>query len=93
MSDLDRPAHPVYTEAAPAHDFDWPNGLTKREHSAIELRVPLSGNAELDAMILAARRLDIATQMADSLPVFMAFRIADEILRKAGFAPTQEAKP
>lgn len=32
--------------------------LTKREYAAISLRVPASGNDELDKMIRLARRLD-----------------------------------
>lgn len=35
-------------------------GLTAREHAAIHLRVPMSGNAWLDAMITEARRWDAA---------------------------------
>lgn len=31
-------------------------GLTVREHAAIHLKVPMSGNDELDAMILASQR-------------------------------------
>lgn len=35
-------------------------GLTAREHAAIHLRVPMSGNPWLDAMITEARRWDAA---------------------------------
>ena len=41
--------------------------LTKREHAAISMRVPDSGNPELDAMIRRARRWDMATAMMQSL--------------------------
>lgn len=36
-------------------------GLTIRQYAAITLRVPMSGDPELDAMIREARRLDMAT--------------------------------
>ena len=35
-------------------------GISAREHAAIHLRVPMSGNAWLDAMITEARRWDAA---------------------------------
>lgn len=34
------------------------NKLTKREYAAIHLKVPMSGNAELDKMIINSRVLD-----------------------------------
>lgn len=37
-------------------------GMTRREYAAIKLRVPLSGNAELDSMIRVSRRADLASQ-------------------------------
>lgn len=39
-------------------------GLTAREHAAIHLRVPMSGNPWLDAMITEARRWDAAQAVA-----------------------------
>ena len=36
-------------------------GLSIREHAAISMRVPMSGDPELDAMIREARRWDMAT--------------------------------
>lgn len=38
-------------------------GLTKREHACIALRVPETGDPELDALIREARRMDV-TQAA-----------------------------
>lgn len=35
-------------------------GLTKREHAAIALRIPESGDPDLDAMIRKAQRRDLA---------------------------------
>jgi len=46
------PAFPGPFHAAP--------GLTTREHAAIHLRVPMSGNTWLDEMIAEARRWDAA---------------------------------
>lgn len=40
--------------------FDQHFGLTAREHAAIALRVPDSGNDWLDAMIRTAQRNDLA---------------------------------
>jgi hypothetical protein len=37
-------------------------GLTKREYAAIHLRVPRSGNDELDEMIREAQRHDLAVR-------------------------------
>lgn len=39
-------------------------GLTAREHAAIHLRTPMSGNEWLDAMITEARRWDAAQAVA-----------------------------
>lgn len=47
------PAMPVYHEGTHL-------GLTAREHAAIHLRVPMSGNPWLDAMITESRRWDAA---------------------------------
>lgn len=41
-------------------NYGFPTGLTAREHAAIHLRVPMSGNPWLDAMITEARRWDAA---------------------------------
>lgn len=41
-------------------------GLTAREHAAIHLRVPMSGNPWLDAMIIEARRWDAAQAVMPS---------------------------
>lgn len=55
---LSAPAYPVAidisTEGRRA-------GFSKRERACIDLRIPCSGNEDLDNLILAARQLDIAT--------------------------------
>lgn len=38
-------------------------GISRREHAAIALRIPESGNSELDAMIRKAQRRDLAAQV------------------------------
>jgi hypothetical protein len=43
-------------------------GLTAREHAAIHLRIPVSGNEWLDAMITEARRWDAAQAALAWLP-------------------------
>lgn len=63
MSNLNKPAMPHY-------DTDKEKtrpGLTIRQHAAITLRVPMSGDPELDAMIREARRLDMATEAMQGL--------------------------
>ena len=40
-------------------------GLTKREYAAIHLRVPNSGNPELDDMIREAQRNELAAKALD----------------------------
>ncbi|HET6890493.1 MAG TPA: hypothetical protein VFH31_05275 [Pyrinomonadaceae bacterium] len=57
MSELNKQAFP----AAPNSWGDPVLGLTLRQHAAIAMRVPMSGDPELDAMIREARRLDMAT--------------------------------
>lgn len=42
-------------------------GLTKREYAAIHLRVPRSGDEELDAMIREAQRNELATRAMQGL--------------------------
>lgn len=58
--------------AFPAHHFDLTtgeHGLTKREYAAIHLRVPNSGNEELDAMIREAKRDELAARAMEALCV------------------------
>ena len=57
MSGLDCSAMPVTQD----HYGHWDlSGLTKREHACIALRVPKTGDAELDALIRTAQRRDVA---------------------------------
>ncbi|MDR0388371.1 MAG: hypothetical protein LBH57_10090 [Treponema sp.] len=48
------------------NDRDFPvfnyvgSGMTLRQYAAIHLRVPRSGNAEIDAMIRESRRMEFA---------------------------------
>lgn len=75
MSRLNEPAMPSkYTlKSAVVDGYFQENvelcndGLTIREQAAIALRVPMSGNAELDAMIRVARRQDIAAMAQTQL--------------------------
>ena len=63
MSELNKPATPVRC----LNEHPGPLGITIRQHAAITLRVPMSGDPELDAMIREARRLDMATAAMQSL--------------------------
>jgi hypothetical protein len=71
MSSLDRPIHPheriervpaeprIYGGQTEAVTVNYA-GLSVREHAAITLRVPDSGDPEIDRMIREARRRDAA---------------------------------
>jgi hypothetical protein len=59
MSDKSKPAFPQDLQGRRGDD-PWLQGITLREYAAIKLRVPDSGDAELDAMILESRKLDYA---------------------------------
>lgn len=60
MSELNKPAMPN-TVRIDDERFSNLRGMTLRQYAAIQLRVPMSGDDELDSMIREARRLDIAT--------------------------------
>lgn len=63
MSNANEPAYPAYLEYVhPEHGRGYAatGSLTKRERAAIDLRVPMSGDDDIDAMIRAANRKDFA---------------------------------
>jgi len=64
MIDIDRPAfpQPIATTSSDALWITEIPGLTIRQHAALTLRIPDSGDAALDAMIRAAVRRDLAAQ-------------------------------
>jgi len=64
MSDLNQAAFArPYSEDHARTDQEYATaGLTKREYAAIHLKVPMSGNPELDAMIREAVRRDLAVR-------------------------------
>jgi len=66
MTDIDRPAFPVDNwdtmPWAPGTPADFGTGLTIRQHAALTLRIPDSGDPTLDAMIRQAVRRDLAAQ-------------------------------
>lgn len=45
------------------------DGLTKKEYAAIHLKVPMSGNPELDDMIREAQRNELAARAMQALCV------------------------
>ena len=55
MSNLDKPVLPVYH-----NNYAVTLGLTAREHACIQLRVPKSGDPELDSLIREAVRRELA---------------------------------
>lgn len=61
---IDEPANPVVASTGDPRDGVYcANGLTKREHAAISLRVPRSGDETIDAMIREAVRRDVAAKV------------------------------
>lgn len=61
MSNGNEPAYPR-TGSIDIQGYGVPDqvGLTPREHACILLRIPESGDAELDALIAKAQRRDVA---------------------------------
>lgn len=57
---LDKPASPITIQVP--YDDSNRTGLTKREYAAIHLRVPDSGDPELNAMIRTAQRNELAAR-------------------------------
>lgn len=76
--------------------FTFPNsgpeahyGFSKREHAAIALRVPQSGDTELDAMIREARRLNMTEKfLASSLQIHETY----VALKEESFTPVELAE-
>lgn len=63
MTDIDRPAYPQSERTE--HGFD--RGLSIRQHAALTLRIPDSGDPTIDAMIRQAVRRDLAAQAMQGL--------------------------
>lgn len=78
MSNADEQAFPIDTAMYRSL------GLTKREHAAILLRVPKSGDDEIDAMIIEANRRDAAAMVVQAYA-------ADEAWRE-DIGPTETAR-
>jgi hypothetical protein len=71
----DMPAMPVSTKDPSRGHQDTPStwqhpGLTKREHACIALRVPETGDAELDALIRTAQRRDVAAMAMQGMMLY-----------------------
>lgn len=68
MSDLNATAFPLPDIYHPNGEIEYgSSGLTKREYAAIHLRVPKSGNEELDEMIREAQRNEMAARAMHGL--------------------------
>lgn len=68
MKNADMPAMPVDIQFGKAYhaDFDG-SGFTKRERACIDLRIPESGDEELDALIRKALLRDAAISIVAGL--------------------------
>jgi len=61
MNDTNQPAFPVVAN-------NWHrDGMTLREYAAIQLKVPSSGNEELDALIWESMRNDFAAKAMQAI--------------------------
>lgn len=77
MSELNKPAMPQHYGKAYSEDQ---GGMTLRQYAAIQLRVPMSGDDELDSMIREARRLDMSVTVAQK-----ALHLAEPLKGPKGF--------
>ena len=90
MNNLDNASYPVPTNPGETYQgHSNIDGFTKRERACIDLRIPESGDAELDALIEKARRQDFAAKAMQGLlssasgeyvPMDVATGIADELI-------------
>jgi hypothetical protein len=54
----------VHSDGSPCADYTLTSpGMTLRQYAAIHLKVPRSGDAEIDAMIRESRRAEFAEQV------------------------------
>ncbi|ASK18421.1 hypothetical protein [Halomonas sp. N3-2A] len=67
MKNLDTPDSPIFETNGRGELEPSSFGLTKRERACIDLRIPESGDAELDALIEKARLQEVAAKFAQSL--------------------------
>jgi hypothetical protein len=78
------------------------SGMTLKQYAAIKLKVPMSGDAELDKMIRESRRLDLAGYVLaepwqgarNRDVVFRALDLANILLQEwgSGFAGSEEER-
>ena len=73
MKNIDTPSVPVTDERGMPFNEVPPDvctlGFTKRERACIDLRIPESGDAELDTLIEKARRQEIAAKAMEAMIV------------------------
>ena len=68
MSNLNDSAFPVPLNPGSSYQGHGPaDGFTKRERACIDLRIPESGDAELDALIRKAQRQEFAAKSAQAM--------------------------
>jgi hypothetical protein len=96
MSNATEPAHPC-TRTSFGEMSDY-NGLSKLEHAAILLRVPQSGDEQIDAMTREANRRDIAAMAVSSVISNVAYELTDQQVARtsaqvAGSLTDQLEKP
>lgn len=109
MSNLDEPANAQSIHQGmdggviASFDFQGGQGFTKRERACIDLRIPESGDAELDALIEKALRREMAAKAMEGMIVNAgqngyknpsgprittdAVAVADEMLDHLSFTP------
>lgn len=67
MKNLDTPDSPIFETNGRGDLEPTSFGLTKLERACIELRIPESGDAELDELIRKARRQEFAAKAAQAM--------------------------
>ena len=68
MSNLDDSAFPIPLNPGSSYQGHGPaDGFSKKERACIDLRIPESGDAELDALIEKARWRDVVASIAAGL--------------------------
>lgn len=67
MNNADRPAYPVYDPQAPASDFEWAGGISKREYFAAQAMMGLLSNPHRELRWCAQEAVHQADMLLEAL--------------------------
>lgn len=94
MKNLDTPDSPIFETNGRGELEPSSFGLTKRERACIDLRIPESGDPELDALIKKAQRQEMAAKaMQGILSCHEACKYKDVAVASTRFADALLAEP